>query len=137
MWFYNNKEFTSEMIEDYVAFVYEITNLTNGKKYLGKKKFIQTRTKPPLKGKTRKRKIQKESDWMEYWGSNDKLVDDVKTLGEKNFKREILHLCKTTGEASYIEAKLQFENNVLLREDYYNGIIQCRITARHLPKEKS
>ena len=39
MWAYNDIEFTSEMISDYVGFVYVITNLINKKKYVGKKIF--------------------------------------------------------------------------------------------------
>ena len=70
MWSYNGKEFTSEMIEEYVGFVYIITNLETNMKYVGKKLFTSKRTLPPLKGKTRKRKVVKESDWMEYYGSS-------------------------------------------------------------------
>jgi len=62
MWYYEGEEFTSEMIEDYVGFVYLITDLTNGKKYVGKKLFVSKRKLPPLKGKTRKRTVIKESD---------------------------------------------------------------------------
>ena len=40
MWYYNGEEFTSEMIEDYVGFVYLITNLSDNKKYVGKKTLI-------------------------------------------------------------------------------------------------
>ena len=136
-WTYKGKNFTTEMIEDNQAFVYKITNVSENKFYLGKKKFWNYRMKPPLKGQKRRRRIITESDWQDYWGSNDKLKEDVERLGPTSFKREILILCKTTGEASYHEAKLQFENDVLLREDSYNGIIQCRITGRHLSKGKS
>jgi len=31
------------------------------------------------------------------------------------------------GELAYMEAKLQFENEVLLRDDYYNGMINIRL----------
>lgn len=134
MWLYNDKEFTSEDIGHWKAFVYQITNLTNDKKYIGKKLFHKTRRKPPLKGKTKRRVEISESDWQDYWGSSDALNADVERLGVENFKREIIYLCSTKGEASYYEAALQFEKKVLLREDYYNGIINCRVSARHLPK---
>jgi hypothetical protein len=55
MWYYNGEEFTSEMIGDYVGFVYLITDLSNGKKYVGKKTLMSKRKLPPLKGKTRRR----------------------------------------------------------------------------------
>ena len=37
MWYYNGEPFTSNMIEDYIGFVYEITDTRNGMKYIGKK----------------------------------------------------------------------------------------------------
>ena len=48
-------------------------------------------------------------------------------MGTDFFHREILHLCKTKGECAYMEAKEQFDREVLLTEDYYNGIISCKI----------
>lgn len=129
MWVYKSKEFTSDDIEKHVAFVYLITNLTNGRMYIGKKRFTKVRTKAPLKGKVRKRKVKSESDWLAYWGSNEQLQQDVKELGEENFKREILRLCNSLTEASYYEAKEQFDREVLLTEDYYNGIIAVKVRA--------
>ena len=67
MWHYGDLEFTSEMINEYVGFVYVITDLNNKKKYVGKKLFQSTRRLAPLKGKTRKRKVVKESDWKDYF----------------------------------------------------------------------
>lgn len=128
MWTYEGNEFTSEMIGDYVGMVYLITDLSNGKKYIGKKLFVSTNRLPPLKGKTRKRVVRKESDWKSYYGSSE----EVKALVESgvSFKREILHLCKTRGEMSYMEAKLQFQYDVLLRDDFYNEFIGCKIHAK-------
>jgi hypothetical protein len=128
MWTYENKEFTSEEIGDCIGFVYLITDLSNGKKYIGKKLFVSTNRLPPLKGKTRKRVVRKESDWKNYFGSSE----EVKALVEagNSFKREILHLCKTRGEMSYMEAKLQFQYDVLLRDDFYNSFIGCKIHAK-------
>ena len=62
---------------DCEAFVYLITNLTNNKKYVGKKLAKFKTTKPPLKGKKNKRRGYKESDWHTYWGSSDHLLADV------------------------------------------------------------
>jgi hypothetical protein len=127
MWLYEGNEFTSEMIADYVGFVYLITDLSNNKKYIGKKGFISTNRLPPLKGKTRKRVVRKESDWQKYFGSSEEVKALVEAAGQENFKREILHLCKTKGEMSYMEAKLQFQYDVLLRDDFYNAFIGCKI----------
>lgn len=132
MWTYNGAEFTSEMIEDYLGFVYMITDTRNGKRYIGKKNFISTRKLPPLKGKTKRRTKKTESDWKTYYGSNDEVKLLVEEQGGSIFEREILHLCKTKGELSYMELKEQVDREVLLSDEYYNGIIQVRINASHV-----
>ena len=132
MWYYRDDEFTSEMIGDYVGFVYVITNLNNKKKYVGKKLFNSTRRLAPLKGKTRKRKVVKESDWQDYFGSSDEVKTIVEENGRESFHREILHLCNSKGEMSYLEAKEQFDREVLLSDEYYNGIIQVKIHRTHV-----
>jgi len=43
------------------------------------------------------------------------------------FKFEIIKLCDSKFELSYYEAKLQFDNDVLIKDGFYNGIINCRI----------
>ena len=133
-WYYNNKEVT-ELPEDCEAFVYLITNLTNDKKYVGKKLAKFKTTKPPLKGKKNKRRGYKESDWRTYWGSSDHLNNDVVELGEDKFRREILYYCPSRGVASYIEAREQFERRVLETDDYYNGIINVRVGGSKILKE--
>jgi len=133
-WYYNNNEIT-ELPEGCEAFVYLITNLTNNKKYVGKKLAKFKTTKPPLKGKKNKRRGTKESDWRTYWGSSDHLNNDVAELGEDKFKREILYYCPSRGVASYIEAREQFERRVLETDDYYNGIINVRIGGSKILKE--
>lgn len=127
MWLYNNVEFTD--VGEYVGFVYLITNLTNDRKYIGKKNFYFSKTRT-IKGKRKRTKI--ESDWKDYYGSNKELQKDVETLGREFFKREILKLCKSKGEFGYYEAKYQFENNVLESEEYYNTWIMCRVHKKHL-----
>lgn len=134
MWTYQNKEFTTDDIGDFVGFVYIITDLTNNKKYVGKKLFQSKRRLPPLKGKTRRRTKIVESDWMDYFGSSDEVKELVESQGRDSFKREILHLCNSKGEMSYLEAKEQFDREVLLRDDYYNGIINCKIHRTHVKK---
>mgnify|MGYP001497406435 FL=1 len=134
MWLYKQNEI-DELPEDCEAFVYLITNLTNNKKYIGKKLAKFKTTKPPLKGKKNKRRGYKESDWRTYWGSNDYLKEDVIELGEDKFTREILYFCASRGIASYLEAKEQFDREVLLTDDYYNGIINVRVGGSKILKE--
>jgi hypothetical protein len=125
-WTYQGKP-VDEIPEKIIGFVYLITNLTNGKKYIGKKLSQFKKTRPPLKGKKRKRRSLVESDWRDYWGSSDKLQADVDELGPENFTREILYFCTSRGELSYLEAKEQFDRQVLLTDEYYNGIINVRV----------
>jgi hypothetical protein len=125
----------NDLPEDCEAIVYLITNKQNGMKYVGKKLAKRKVTRPPLKGKKNKRRSTKESDWRDYWGSSEHLQADVEKLGEDQFTREILYFCASKGIASYLEAREQFEREVLLTDDYYNGIINVRIGGSKILKE--
>ena len=131
MWTYNNEQYESTP-EEYQGFVYEITELDTGKKYIGKKNFWKPKILPKTKSRKRKTRTRVESDWRSYFGSNQYVQELVERKGSKGFSREILKLCKTKGEMSYYEAKLQFENDVLLNDLYYNKIISCKIHQKHL-----
>jgi hypothetical protein len=126
-WIYKGKIFDSDSIDDNYGFVYIITNNINDMQYIGKKFFYSSRK---VKGK----KKLVESDWKRYYGSNDRLKLDVQGFGKENFTREIIKLCKSKSECGYYEAKYQFETDCLLKEEYYNRWIMCRITAMHIKK---
>lgn len=136
-WSYQGLPVT-ELPEDCVGFVYLITNLTNNRKYIGKKlaKFSKTSTKTvKLKNGTKKKKkirSKVDSDWLTYYGSSPELSKDVETLGTENFSREILYYCKSKAECSYVEAREQFSRRVLESTDYYNGHIQVRVHGSHI-----
>ena len=120
--------------EEIFGFVYRITNLENNKMYIGKKLCTSVKKLPPLKGKTRKRHKKIETDWKTYTGSSPELNEDIKKLGKDKFKFEIIKFCTCKWELSYFEAKAQFEEDVLFKQDeYYNGIINLRIGRS--PKE--
>lgn len=137
MWLYNNEQI-NELPDDCVGFVYLITNLTNNRKYIGKKlaKFSRTKTKTvTLKNGTKKKKKIRDkvdSDWLEYYGSSNELNKDIELLGKEHFTREILFFCKSKAECSYIEAREQFTRRVLETTDYYNNNIMCRIHGSHI-----
>lgn len=140
MTWYFKSNLVEELPTDIVGFVYCITNLTTGRKYIGKKlsHFSKTTYKMvTLKNGTKKKKKIKslvESDWRTYYGSSVELNLDVATLGPDNFSREILHYCKSKAECSYIELREQMTRRVLESTDYYNGIIQVKIHKNHLKK---
>jgi hypothetical protein len=121
----------SEYIDDEMSFgfVYMIENTITGRKYIGRKYFTTAGTKQ-VNGK--KRKIRKSSDWRDYYGSNETLKGDVEQLGKDKFVRTILHLCKSKSECSYLETKEIFARDALLREDFYNQWVTCKITSKHL-----
>ena len=136
MWLYENKE-VNELPEDCVGFVYQITNTTNGRMYIGKKLARFKRSRRPLKGRINKRRYTVSSDWKYYYGSSDRLLADVEKLGEDTFKREILFYCKSKAELSYIEAREQFARKVLESDDYYNGHIRVRIHGSGILRENT
>ncbi len=131
MWTYNDNEY-DETPEEYQGFVYVITELDTDKKYIGKKFFWKPKTLPITKKRKRRVKTRVESDWRKYYGSSKEVQQLLEMKGSDNFKRVILRLCKTKGECSYFEAKYQFDNDVLLRDDYYNEFIGCKIHSKHL-----
>lgn len=134
MWLYNGKEFNPAEHDtpSLAGFVYLITDLENGKKYVGKKNLWSTRKLPPLKGQKRRRTKVSESDWQEYFGSNEEVKLLVENDGRERFKREILRLCKSKGEMTYFEMKEQIDREVLFRDDYYNEFIGGKIHSKHL-----
>ena len=132
-WLFNNSEFKLEDLpdENIMGFVYLITNTKTNKKYVGKKILYNTIKRPPLKGKKRRRISKVESDWKEYYGSNEVLKQEA-SIDKSIFKREILHFCYYKTEMSYLETEELFKRGVLLSDEYYNGWITCKITRRGL-----
>lgn len=135
MWEFNGKVFDVPIeeinAEGYVGFVYKITNLDNGMIYIGKKNFFSHRKLKP----TDKRRKTVESDWKKYYGSSANIKEDVKAMGKDRFKREIIYLCKTLRALTYYEMKLQFEHDVILKDNYYNDNIAGKFfasDARHI-----
>lgn len=131
-WMYDGKCFESDDIGDNYGFVYRISNLEDGRQYIGRKYFWQHR-KP--RGKSRR--VKSESDWKKYYGSSDELNKDRKEIGNEFFTREILSLHKTKGKVNYEETKQLFINNVLTEalDDggplYYNSNILGRYMKKN------
>lgn len=128
-WHWSDGSLVEEFPAGSVGFVYMITCKNSGKFYVGKKKLNFKRTKQ-VKGK--KKRIEVESDWRIYYGSNDELRADVAAMGEDAFYRMILHVCKTLSECNYMETYEIFNRNCLLREDCYNSWVSCKIHKKHV-----
>ena len=131
MWLHSGKPIDEESLEDFVGFVYIITNIESQRQYIGKKLFKFRRTKT-VKGK--KKRLLVESDWRKYWGSNKTLLEEVSLFGEDGFKREVLRLCKSKGELNYFEAKYQFSMGALESDVFYNEWIALKVHKAHLKK---
>ena len=131
-WVYDGNPFTSNDIGEYFGFVYLITNLTNQRKYLGRKYFWSFRTP---KGK--KRKVKSESDWKKYYGSCPELKEDIDRIGKDNFSRTILSLHKTKGKTNYEETRQLFTNRVLTEalEDGTPAFYNSNILSRYFRKD--
>lgn len=144
MWLYNNKEIKS--LEDFgelvpFGFIYLITNLNNEKYYIGKKQLISKTNKklgkkelavlPTQRGRKQTKKlVEKESDWINYYGSCKPLLEDIKQLGKDKFKREILMLTPTKKELTYWEIAHQIKYDVLRTNSYNTSIL-----GRYFPKD--
>jgi len=141
MWKYNDN-FNPE---DYFGFIYKINNLINGMFYIGKKQFTFTRKVKVKSRKNKKIKI-KPSNWENYWGSSEPLLNDVKIYGEENFERVIIKLCKNKAEQTYYENYYIYENHNLLNPLCYNKHIghvyakninnlEIKVISTLIPKE--
>jgi len=130
MWLYKGKEIDSveQMPENTFGFIYEITHIPTGRKYIGKKVLQFHRTLPPLKGQKRKRKVITESDWKTYYGSNKDVKALLKERGSEEFTREILDFVPSKKLLTYYECKYLFIKEVLEpgNNTYFNDNILAK-----------
>ena len=114
--------------EDFVGFIYKITNLISGRVYLGKKVFRLNVRKVVKNRKNRKRSV-KSSNWKTYMGSSKWLLEEINLYGKDQFKFEIVSLHESKGTLAYAEVEALVKNNVLREKlldgtkAYYNGLI--------------
>jgi len=132
-WTYNGAPFSpSDIPPGAHGFVYEIARDDGQCRYIGRKAFWKTVTRPPLKGSTKKRRTTVPSDWESYWSSSNEIAQQIAAHGHARFSRTILGFADSSGALSYLEAELQFRHRVLIDPAYVNGIIQCRIGRSHV-----
>lgn len=124
MWQYNGKEIEDSDIPDKaIGFIYLITQISNGKKYIGRKLLTKAATKT-VKGV--KKKIRKESDWKGYWSSSPWLKEYIDQNGTDDFTREILVFCYGKAEMTYAEEKIQYSLGVLETDSWLNDNIRSK-----------
>ena len=90
-------------IENKFGFVYIITNKKTGKAYIGCKQYWHYK----------KGKKSRQSNWKVYMGSSKSLIEDIKKLGKRNFKFEMLAEYKNKRSLRYYECYYQMKYNVL------------------------
>ena len=134
-WYFRDTKLVCEIIPSKsFGFVYEITNLISGRKYIGQKQFFFYTSKIENKnyknGKSKKIKVKNyyESDWRSYYGSSTDLNSDLKLYGIENFSREIIKICYSKNELNYFETKMIMLEEALESNQFYNKWSNARIT---------
>ena len=126
-WLFNGVPFDDA--QKYYGFIYLLINKQTGKRYIGRKYFIQ---KVTPKGKTRK--VTGESHWRKYYSSNAEIKSLVKQGVE--FERHILSLHELQRDVNYGEVRAMFKYDVLEAQDlegnrlYYNDNISGKYYSK-------
>lgn len=129
---YKGNEVSSieDVPEGAIGFIYLMINVSNGKKYIGKKLLYSERrkalTKKEIGELTSKRlkkwkMVKKESDWLTYNSSSEDIKNDMKA--GHLFTKVIIEFTFSKIQTTYLEVKLQFVNKVLESDDWYNNNI--------------
>lgn len=82
------------------GFIYITTNLINGKKYIGQRKFTH--------------------DWQNYLGSGTLLKKAVSKYGKENFYRTIVYIADSKAELNEAEKQYIECHDACNNDDYYN-----------------
>lgn len=99
------------------GFIYITTNMYNGKRYIGQKKF------------------DTDSRWKSYFGSGYHLLRVIKKYGKENFVRDIVQIAYSEEELNKLEYEWIRNYNAVKSEDYYNlidgGRMITALTNKH------
>ena len=150
-WLYEGRLITeiSDMPEGTYGFIYEVLHKPTGKKYLGKKVLyfernvkLGKRALEELKAERKaagiggrvpqKKKVVKESDWKDYYGSHEEIKRLVKESDPEDFTRKILQFVPEKKLLTYYECKYLFINSVL---DERNNYINDNILGKFYRKD--
>lgn len=143
MWLYQNREIKelTDMPEGSFGFIYEVTHLPSGKKYLGRKQLISV-TKKALgkkelaliidKRASKKKTVIQETDWKTYHGSHPEIKQLIKDKKQLEFTREILMFVPTKKQLTYYEDKYLYMKGVIEPGSVY---INDSISGRFFRKD--
>jgi hypothetical protein len=135
-WIYQGKEIKSaEDLPNQTAlgFIYMITQISTGQKYIGKKLLTKSGTRQ-VKGV--KKKVRLPSDWVSYWSSSPTILALIEEAGStKDFSKEILVFCKTKGSLLYCEEMALYQVGALESDAYINLNIRSKIYQSWIAKD--
>ncbi|WP_010249204.1 NUMOD1 domain-containing DNA-binding protein [Acetivibrio cellulolyticus] len=90
-------------IKNPYGFIYITTNLVNGKRYIGKRRFINT-----------------NGGWQNYLGSGVHLKNSIKKYSKENFVRDIIDIAFSEEELNQKEIQWINNYNAVKSNDFYN-----------------
>lgn len=134
-WLLKGKPFAPEydaLDPDWVGFVYLITDSVTGQMYVGQKRFHRQKTLPITKTRKRRKKTLVESDWKNYWSSNEVIKQAVNDGLSDRYIREIIRFGYSKGDLNLLEMMEQIDREVLFDDKYLNGIVNVRIHRKHV-----
>jgi len=112
------------------GFVYEVTELNTGMKYVGIKRFWRKKTLQPKKGMKNKRRSMVESNWRTY-NTSSPLMQQKLSENPSNYKKEIIMLCDSQEELKCKEAWIQLDYYVSGNwNELFNEVINLRVRIR-------
>src|SRR5574343_284933 len=132
-WDYNHYDNTIKILsitnipEEYnkaIGFIYQITQISTGKKYIGRKMLYENKT---IQKKGIKSKNKVETNWLNYFSSSDELIQLKNEIGVDDFKREILVFCFTKAQMIYAEECMLYHVDSLLKSEWFNNNIRSKI----------
>ncbi len=130
--------------ENTFGFVYIVTHIPSGKAYIGKKVLfhnkkqkIGKRELEKLSGVVGRRPayklVVKESDWLNYYGSQKEIKQLLLEGKKEEFQRTILKMCPDKKSLTYFEVKYQMIYQVLEKPDeFFNDNILGKFYTRDL-----
>ena len=130
-WLYKGQYITSrdEMPQGTIGFIYLLTHISSGRKYIGRKLVDKAHRRQKNKKIIRTRI---ESDWREYWSSSPDVKELVESEGHANFTREIIGFASGRAILNYAEECLQYSLGVLESDEWLNSNIRSKAYKKHI-----